>query len=123
MAAVVGKPTGSKNKQKEKTLENFGMSKDSETEMERRIEGIIRIFKEETVSEMRKHCEKLMEKLMGNIIKEMQEEKEAREEKRRKWKELRKKGDAKKNKKFRDGTRKERKRKKEEEHSNNRNKY
>ncbi|XP_070169555.1 uncharacterized protein [Polyergus mexicanus] len=90
MAAKVGRPTGSKNKQKEKTLENFGMSRDPEKEMERRIEGIMRICKEETVSEMREHCEKLMEKLMGNILKEMQEEREAREEERRKWKEERK---------------------------------
>lgn len=51
MAGKVNGPIGSKSKQKEKekTLECFGMER--ETEKERRMEKIMRIFKEEIVAD------------------------------------------------------------------------
>lgn len=69
--AKVGRPAGSKNKSKEKTLENFGMSRDSEVDKERKIEGITRACKDETVSEMKKYLTIVIEE----VRKEMRGEK------------------------------------------------
>jgi len=89
--AKVGRPTGSKNKPKEKTLENFGMSRDSEADTERKIEGIMRACKDETVTEMKEHLTMVMEEIrnemMEEIKKQMIEERKERAEERKRERE------------------------------------
>lgn len=90
-ADKVGRPAGSKNRQKDKTLEDFGMSRDLELDLERKLEGLMKKFKEEIVVEMKEHIERMMEhndkrmetmeKMLKNIKMEMQKEKATREEK------------------------------------------
>lgn len=86
----VGRPAGSKNKPKKKTLENFGMSRDSEVDTERKIEGIMRACKDETVSEVKEHLTMVMEEIrkemrgeMEKIKEQMMEERKERAEERR----------------------------------------
>jgi len=87
----VGRPAGSKNKpKKKKTLENFGMSRDSEVGTERKIEGIMRACKDETVSEVKEHLTMVMEEIrkemrgeMEKIKEQMMEERKERAEERR----------------------------------------
>lgn len=83
-----GRPAGSRNKQKDKTMEDFGVN--MESDMKKRLEILMRIFKEETVAELKKYNDRRMESMMENIRKEIQEDRAAREEKRNKWKEEKK---------------------------------
>lgn len=76
MAAKAGRSGGNKNKPKETTLESFGLGKDTELEMEKKFEKMIRMFKDEIVKEMRENIKKCME----NMRREMQEERAKREE-------------------------------------------
>jgi len=88
--AKVGRPAGSKNKPKEKTLENFGMSRDSEADTERKIEGIMRACKNETVTEMKEHLmvmEEIRKEMMEEIKKQMMEERKERAEERKRERE------------------------------------
>lgn len=91
----MGRPAGSKNKSKEKTLENFGISRDSEVDKEMKIERITRVCKDETVSEMKNYLTIVMEEIrkemrgkMEKIKEQMMEERKERPEERRereKW--------------------------------------
>lgn len=72
MAAKTGRAARSKNREKtlDKTLEDFGVNRNPETELGKKMEEIMQQLKD--------------------IRKELQEEREAREEERRRWKEEKK---------------------------------
>lgn len=89
-ASKAGRPAGSRNKQKDKTLEDFGVNIESEPDMEKRLEILMRILKEETVAELKEYNDRRMESMMENVRKEIQEDRAAREEERNKWKEKKK---------------------------------
>lgn len=52
-------------------MEDFGVNMESEPNMKKRLEILMRILKEETVAELKEYNDRKMESMMENIKKEI----------------------------------------------------
>lgn len=120
-ASKAGRPAGSRNKRKDKTLEDFGVNIVG-ADIEKRLKILMRIFKEETIAELKEYNDRRMESMMENIRKKIQEDRAGREEEINKWKK-KKKWNVRKNKRIRNGAGTDRKRKKKEEFGDKRSEH